>query len=318
MNGTDIRFYAKCRTCMFIWPGRETKEEAEADAAGAPALIRGSHWHKIMEIHYGMIQAESGTMERRSAIAEYLLDYKMADPDAADLLAWMYDGYEDMWGTDPDWEIVSIEDARLCRLPYPSGRPSPYWLRMRVDLIVRERFVLVAGKKVSANKIASPPKLWLVDHKTGKDLPKDKELDIDDQFGLYTWGQRSIGEPVFGSIHSAARTYQHKTGERPVDERFQRTRLYRTDRELQTIAVEAMVTARTAYSYAPGEAPRAPDNDRCRWRCPFTEACLIGRKTGPEQEQQFLESAGYEQIDEMEALRRRGYTDPQVPEVIPS
>jgi hypothetical protein len=35
MNGTDIRFYAKCRTCMFIWPGRETKEEAEADAAGA-------------------------------------------------------------------------------------------------------------------------------------------------------------------------------------------------------------------------------------------------------------------------------------------
>lgn len=99
-------------------------------------------------------------------------------------------------------------------------------------------------------------------HNSGKDLPTNKELDIDDQFGLYTWGCRQLGAPVFGAYYNAARTYQHKE-ERPLEERFSRTRLYRTDRELDTIAHEAFLTARTAYNYESGDAPRAPDTDRC-------------------------------------------------------
>jgi len=269
----------------------------------------------MMQIHYSCIRDDTTTMERRQQIAEYLIEYKHTDPEDADLLAWMYDGYEDRWGTDPDWEIVAIEDQRIAQLAYPSGRLSRFWLRMRVDLIVRERFVVIGGNKVAASKVDSPGKLWLIDHKTAKNLPKDKELDIDDQFGLYTWGCRQLGDQVFGSIHSAAQTYRHKE-ERPVDERFSRTRLYRTDRELDTLAAEAAITARTAYRYGPGEAPRAPDADRCKWRCPFTDACLMGRKSGPDVERSFLESAGYYQVDEQEALRRRGYENPVQPQPV--
>lgn len=279
----------------------------------SPALNRGIIWHKVMEIHYRAIQSDSTTMARRQAIVNYLRETSRKDPEEVDLIAWMFDGYEDRWGTDDDWEIVAVEDQRIARLPYPSGRLSPYWVRMRVDLIIRERTVEVAGKRVSASKVpGSARKLWLVDHKSGKDLPKEKELDIDDQFGLYTWGCRQLGDPVFGSLHNAARTYRHVSGDRPLDERFLRSRLYRTDRELDTIAQEAMVTARTAYRYGPGEAPRAPDPDRCRWRCPYTEPCLVGRKSGDAMEQSFL-SSGFTKLTEGEALIQRGYETPMKP-----
>lgn len=236
--------------------------------------------------------------------------------DECELVAWMYDGHEDVWGTDDDWEIVAIEDQRLFRLPDTSGRASRFYLRMRLDLLIRQRTVEIAGHRVKASNDPDSKrfgKLWLVDHKSGKDLPTDKELDIDDQFGLYTLGCRQLGNPVFGSIYSAARTYRH-VEPRPSEELFARKRLYRTPIELDTIAREAFLTARTAYAYKSGDAPRAPDTDRCRWRCPFTEPCLHGRKTSPTQERIFLESGGWTQLDEAARLKLRGYEDPLMPE----
>lgn len=260
-------------------------------------------------------------MQRRQAISDLLVesvdDYGI---ETCELIAWMFDGHEDRWGVDGpgdeyNWRIVSVEDQRLCRLPTPSGRGSRYYLRMRIDLMIQQLTVEVAGHRVNASMDPESKRfgrLWLVDHKSGKDLPTAKELDIDDQFGLYTWGCRQLGAPAFGAYYNAARTYQHKE-ERPVEERFSRTRLYRTDRELDTIAHEAFLTARTAYSYESGDAPRAPDTDRCRWRCPFTEPCLHGRKTSPEQEAIFLGSGGFTRLNKDERLALRGYIDPQMP-----
>jgi len=148
-----------------------------------------------------------------------------------------------------------------------------------------------------------------VDHKSGADLPSERELDLDDQFGLYTWGLRKLGVAVFGSIYSAARTRQ-TIEPKTLEERFSRTRLYRTDQELETLAREAWATARAFYRYRVGQEPRAPDSDRCRWRCPFTEPCLLGRKAGPGAERRFLESGGWEQVSPSEQLQRRGYRAP--------
>src|SRR5690606_17496323 len=123
------------------------------------------------------------------------------------------------------------------------------------DLIVRER---------------STGNIWILDHKSGRDLPKDKELDLDDQFGLYTWGLRQLGRRVHGSIHSAARTHRNKDQTRhpqPLHERFARKQIYRTDRELDMLALEAYRLLRLAYSIPIGEAPRSPNPDTCRWRC---------------------------------------------------
>jgi len=227
------------------------------------------------------------------------------------LVAWMYDGYEERWGTDPQWEVLGVEDQRLIRLPTRTGRASRFWLRMRIDLLVRERLSAVGGP-------SSKVKTWVVDHKSGRDLPQERELALDDQFGLYTWGARTLGTPVFGSIYSAARTQRNRVAPQLLEERFERYRLYRTDPELETIAREAWATARTAYSYQPGQAPRAPDTapigpSRCRAKCPFTEPCLFGRKTGPMAEQRFLRDGGYVQLTEDEQLVERGYVDPLKP-----
>jgi hypothetical protein len=285
--------------------------------AVGPALTKGRLWHLVLQIHYLCIQAGATAMARRKAVADFLVEsVDEYGIETCELVAWMYDGHEDMYGEDEDWEIVAVEDQRLCRLPTSNGRPSRFYLRMRIDLMIRERSVEVAGHRVKASTDPDSKrhgKLWLVDHKSGKNLPTDKELDIDDQFGLYTWGARQVGEPVFGSLYNAARTYQHKE-ERPLEERFARKRLYRTEQELDTLALEAMITARTAYRYGIDEAPRAPDPDRCKWRCPFTEACLHGRKTNPKQEALFLSAGGFERLDEAARLEARGYDNPLQPE----
>jgi hypothetical protein len=255
-----------------------------------------------MQIHYEAIQAGASDIARREMVAQYLLAVSRWDEELADLLAWMYDGHEEQYGTDPDWEILSVEDQRLIRLPTWTGRPSRFYLRMRIDLFVHEKFL--KGKN------------QVVDHKTGKDLPKQKDLDFDDQFGLYCWGARQLGDDVFGAIYSAART-QRNISPMSLETRFSRTRIYRTERELETIAREAFLTARIAYSIPSGQAPRWVDSaaigpHRCIVKCPFTEPCLMGRKAGAGQEHTYLLSVA-RQLTEEEQLADRGYIDPLFP-----
>jgi hypothetical protein len=261
----------------------------------APALARGTAWHAMLEAHYSTIKdltadalllpgeddgephvaadytdrwAQTLWTQAQLNAYRWLVDAGLP-PDEEDLLRWMYAGYVDRWAGD-DWgikagtRILAVEHAAEVWLPTDRGGRSRFKLKLKLDLVVR-----IDGK------------LWIVDHKSGKDLPKQKELDIDDQFGLYTWGMRQLGKPVFGSIHNAARTQRNKDQDKhfqPLDERFSRARLARTDAELTHLAVDAYRAARMAYSLRPGEAPRAPNSDTCKWRCGFTEACLLGRK----------------------------------------
>lgn len=277
------------------------KQRWAPDRVG-PALNTGRIWHEVMAIHYGCLMSGTTDHERLAFVADHLMTIEESDPETAALVAWMYDGYVECYGDDPDWEIVGVEDQRLIRLPTVAGRPSRFWLRMRVDMLVRERNI-------------KSPKLWVVDHKSGRNLPNDRELDIDDQFGLYTWGLRQLGTPVFGSVYSAARTQRNKVEPQTIPDRFARIRLYRADPELDEIAREAYVTARTAYAYGTGRnpAPRAPDTDRCRWRCPFTEPCLMGRKAGSFAETRFLQDGGFTQQTEAQHLADRGYPEPLRP-----
>jgi RecB family exonuclease len=246
----------------------------------SPALQRGTDWHQILEVHYGEIrqwqqEQDAGVvLVRDAALAERIwarvhpLLYDTTTGHQTDeqaLLEWMYRGYIDAYGLDPQWDILAVEHAPVMWLPTPGGRRSRFQVKMKIDLVVRDR---------------PTGQILVVDHKSGKDLPKDKELDLDDQFGLYVWGLRQLGYDVFGAVHSAARTlkYKDESKAQPLTERFSRKRLPRTDRELQTIAVEAYRAARLAYSFKEGEAPRSPNSDTCNWRCDFKEACLLGRK----------------------------------------
>lgn len=249
------------------------------------ALSKGTLWHQVMEVHYNWImnRQRSGASWLHVPKAELqLLDKAIrkvldeAPEDDAELIEWMYKGYLDHYGFDLDWEILAVENTTVLWLPTPLGNKSRFRIKVKLDLVVRWQ-----------------GKLWVVDHKSGKDLPSDKMLELADQFGLYIWGLQKAGKRIYGSIHNAARTQRNVSKPQPLPERFMRTPMFRTPTELERIAHEAYATVATAYS-ARNRAERHANEDTCRWRCDFTEACLLGRKTTDRQEREALEAYGFE------------------------
>lgn len=269
-----------------------------------PALTKGILYHEVMETHYRWIRAmqietgntkdwrpESLDVECLEDLAEILpplaaeiwplLRPAVGEPDEVqDLIEWMYMGYLQMWGLDPKWEILATEHNAQVALPMPSGRASStHFIKIKVDLIVK--IPMPRGNRI-----------FVVDHKSGQNLPTSKELEFDDQFGLYVWGLRQLGKKVFGALYNANRTQRNKSKPQELDTRLSRTLMYRTDEELDCVAAEAYADAVAAHK--PGAVkPRHTNTDTCRWRCDYTEPCLASRKGVDEVE--FLRSAGFVQ-----------------------
>src|SRR5258708_25618532 len=206
-------------------------------------------WCLVIETHYDVLK-QGGSLERAHMAVEQVLED--ADEELADLMYWMYDGYVRFWGADPGWKILAIEHSAQVRLPTPRGGRSSFLLKMKIDLVVQER---------------RTGNIKVVDHKSGKDLPKARALELDDQFGLYTWGMRQLGKRVFSSEWNATRTLRLQndlTGKMatPLDERFSRTPLYRTDKELNRIAIEAYQIASARYRERAAEQRQGLDPPR--------------------------------------------------------
>lgn len=255
----------------------------------SPALTRGTRWHWIMETWYLALR-EGGPKRtyKMEVIQQAMADInqflkRIDDEQEQRLLTYMWGEYRRCYGLDMEWEILSVEGKIEIPLPNPRGGESKFGIKLKMDLVVRDFNGSIA----------------VVDHKTCRVLPYDKEYAIDDQFALYTWGLRQTGLDCAYSLHSAARTFVPAEDDRPknsdglslnkdgsvskrqpagglLSERFKRTRMHRTDLELENIArevyttLEAMWDADTRY--------RVPDGERCRWRCDYLEACLAGRK----------------------------------------
>ena len=252
------------------------------------ALDKGSLWHLVMEDHYGVIKAWQDRNRRRmSAIAERkvlevaykLVHQRLHDPDTGEyysevheLIMWMYEGYIEMYGADVNWRITGIEHQIKVPLLNAKGEASRYVLKAKLDLIIREWD--------SGN-------LWIIDHKSGANLPTQMDLEIDDQFGLYTWLMRRIGKPVMGSLHSAARTTRNvgdwpnatKGKAQTLEQRMSRTYLNRGEMELTNLALDAYYAAKAAYPDDPAYAARysSPDPRSCGWKCDVKEPHLVMR-----------------------------------------
>lgn len=241
------------------------------------ALTRGTLWHNVMETHYTMLQRAT-LADRRNRPdellkpilefirAEYLYDESGRQTEDQELIEWMYEGYLERYGTDPHWEILAIEAAGQVRLPVP-GKPKArgrYWLRFKLDMLVRD---IETGQ------------VWLVDHKSARDFSRQTEIDIDDQFGLYTFALRQLGIDTFGFIRSDSRTQRNK-GPMELDNRFRRVPTFRSPGELDAIAADVYHTAVAAWGGNQKDRVwySAPAPDRCSWRCDFREAHLAVRK----------------------------------------
>lgn len=290
------------RQCPHKWQLSYVERWSKPPQEGG-ALDKGSLWHAVMEAHYQVLQATQGewvsgrahgthpvtTAERLDAAEQAAMAvlFERGKDDTVDLVEWMYRGHVDAYQDDPTWEIVGVEHPAVFWLPTLAGTRSSFQIKQKIDLVV----------KVHSDR--AKPKIWIVDHKSCRNLPKQKNLDFNDQFGLYTWGLRSVGRTVFGSIHSAARTERLKTREMTTEERFLRTPLYRTDTELDNIAREAYLDAinarRSLTARGGADLPRHANEDTCNWRCDFRDACLLGRKTTGEQEREFLRAKGFVQ-----------------------
>jgi len=245
-------------------------------------LSKGTLWHAVMEAHYRELalrtdglthkQVNSEEVAQRvqdqcyRAVAPILYDPRSgAQTPLQELIEWMYQGYVQQWGIDPDWRIIATEHAAQIPLYNDQGRPTRYRLKMKIDLVVRSR---------------STGLTWIVDHKSGAQLPSQQDLDLDDQFGLYTWALnqlRGTNPRITGSLHNAARTQRNK-GPMALTDRFSRTLMNRTPVELNNIALDAWRTARAAYSALNAVPYSSPDPRQCAWKCSFRDPHLIARK----------------------------------------
>jgi hypothetical protein len=243
------------------------RQRWQTDVESIP-LQRGTAWHKILETRYE--GQRTGTEAAALDKINRLLTTDDGTTEEQELLEWMYDGYCDMFDEeDREWTVRAAEFKGFAPLN------DRFMLKVKIDLVA-----VLRGR------------LWVWDHKSGKNLPYDKELDLDDQMGLYIWCMRQMGYPVAGAIYNSARTQRNK-GEMALDERFRRVPLRRTDYELNIIAQEAIATCNKMWpEQFDGIPERNPNTDTCRWRCGFTEACLSNRKGGRIKD--MLEAHGYE------------------------
>lgn len=284
---SELSTYRDCPLKHFLaYNQRWTKAERE----DLHPLTKGTLWHEVMDAHYttfmeaGPDRNQHTLVEAERRVRALLFSDHGEQTDLQRLVWWMYRGYVEKYGTDPRWLILGVEVKFQQRLRDPrNGNPTPYLLKGKLDLVVQDLETYL---------------IWIIDHKSGANLPNEMDLDVDDQFGLYAWLMRTAGLRVIGTIHNAARTTQNKgdldenwDGDRPLvsgikrqtlDQRMRRTFMNRTDEELEAIARDAWAVAVNAYPEAMGgrRLPMYsnPDPRSCGWKCDFLEPHLAARK----------------------------------------
>lgn len=270
----------------------------QRDPKDDSALGRGSLWHRVLEVHYKTIQAhqvpardgsdryqwdctgEELTQACVDAVGKLLAELETKeerDPNVLLMLRWMYAGYLERYGLDEEWDIIAVENTVIVPLYEPNGSESWVKLKVKLDLLVRDH----RGRH------------WVIDHKSCGSLPNNKDFDWADQFGLYVYALQRAGIRVTGAWHSAARTkmnqgdiikpgepgYKNTMKAQTLDQRFSRTPLDKTAAQLEGIAADALADFQLAYSDA-NHQRRRPNEEWCKWRCDFEEACMFGRRTG--------------------------------------
>lgn len=287
---SELDAYRQCPLKWFLaYNQRWTKQERPDDHP----LTKGILWHEVMDVHYtGLKNIQDGVWAEQQGLDQIARDVSALLWDGPEqtelqkLVWWMYQGHLAKYGRDEQWEILAVEVKFQARLQDPSGVKSRILLKGKLDLVVRDR---------------ATGKIWIVDHKSGQNLPDQMELDISDQFSLYSWLLRQAGIPVIGVIHSANRTMMNKgddpanwDGDKPLisnikrqtlEQRLRRTLINFGDSELDAIARDAWAVAANAYpEHADFERLpmySSPDPRNCGWKCDFLEAHLMARKGRP-------------------------------------
>lgn len=270
------------RQCPFKHHLAYMERWSRHDPTGMGALNKGTLWHLVLEAHYNTLRVSLNQEACKASVNNVLWDAaENGTPDELiQLIEWMYEGYvSHWWQRDQDWQVLAVEHTALIPLYTLEGRRTHFRVKIKIDLVVE----WPKGSR----------RVWIVDHKSHGDLPYQKDLDFEDQFGLYQQGLHRLGKNISGLIYNAARTKRNKgdiyqpgdpewkTTMKPqtLEERHMRHMMYRPEPELLMIEQDALATCQTMYGKA-NRRERHVNGDTCNWRCDFTEACLLGRRTG--------------------------------------
>lgn len=286
------------------------RERWSAPSDGTNALAKGSCYHLVMEAHFrALLETQDdpdATTADRLAFAvsraqeriDLMRDQKEFPEETIQLIEWMYVGYVERYGIDEDWRIMAVETTHIVPFYEPIANTGEWQIADDFNLKIKVD-VAVTDKR---------DRLWIVDHKSAGKLPgSDRDYQFADQFGLYHYGFVQLGYRVTGTIHNGNLTKMNKgdiyregdpewkSTMKPTnpDTRFKRVFMDRTDHELRMIQWEALRTFRKAY--ADPDPERHPDEERCRWKCQFNDACNLGRRTGDIHVRPYLMDTGFTQ-----------------------
>ncbi len=297
------------RQCPLKWK-LAYDERWQGQATGTDALSKGSCYHSVKEAHFKALMSTQAdpdaTPQDRLAHAvmkaqeriDQMREANEYPEETVKLIEWMYVGYVERYGIDPDWRIMAVESSHVVPLYEPIGRTGEWQeaddfnMKIKLDLMVTDR----------------RDRLWIVDHKSAGKVPTgEKDFQWADQFGIYQYGVWQLGYRPTGTIHNCSLSKPNKgdlfsEGDpewkstmkaTDPEKRFKRTFMDRTMQELRTIQWEALQTFRN--NRAALYHPRHPDEERCKWKCNFNDACNMGRRNGEEATREYLLDIGFSQ-----------------------
>lgn len=286
---SEIDAYRQCPYKHYLAYGERLSKPPPVESS----LGRGTAWHEVLQVFYQFLQQGSSNEEAYVSTLEHITQMPI---ELQPMLYWMFRGYVIAYPKDYlFWEIIAVETTIVAPLLNEDGSETRFDLKAKIDLIIRDK----------RNDLVS-----IVDHKSTSAL-RDKGFDWEEQFGLYELVCNRAGYNVFNTVHNAALTkmnkgdllkpgddgYKGNMKETPLDSRFKRTPMKRTHAELRAIETDAVYTLKQIYSSA-NRRERHPDSERCEWRCQYTGACLLGRRTNDHARTiDMLEAMGFERYE---------------------
>lgn len=268
------------------------------EGAKVGARDKGTLFHALMEAWYGYIATrqpqlgasyppplaadiEAEGVKHVRAVFDEQYDKTSYDAERTmhDMVWWCFERYTTTYGVDPQWFVLGVEHS------FKMPLNERFTMKGKIDLIVRDR---------------ATGQLLVIDHKSGAQLPRDKDMDFDVQLRMYLLALRQNGfEDVAAyALYNSVRLWQpvRKPEEFTTDKQFLRTPTRALPSELETMRDDFLADIELAYSPVPARGrQRHYDQTTCGWRCDFTEACLVGAKYGRVKERQYLEDLGFTQ-----------------------